>query len=64
MTPERLLQRAIALRDQLRDEKDEADERGAYSPALHQAFRQAGFSASPSPGCSADMNSTAAPTTV
>jgi hypothetical protein len=43
MTPERLLQRAIALRGQLRDEQDEADERGAYSPALHQAFRQAGF---------------------
>jgi 3-hydroxy-9,10-secoandrosta-1,3,5(10)-triene-9,17-dione monooxygenase len=43
MTPDRLFGRAIALRGRLRDQQDEADERGAYSAEMHQAFLQAGF---------------------
>ena len=43
MTPERLWERAIALRGLLREQQDEADERGAYSPEVHEAFREAGF---------------------
>ena len=43
MTPERLFERAVALRGILRDQQDEADERGSYSPELHEAFREAGF---------------------
>jgi hypothetical protein len=35
MTPERLFERAIALRNVLREQQDEADERGAYSPEIH-----------------------------
>ncbi|HEX2939669.1 MAG TPA: hypothetical protein VHO91_01390 [Rhodopila sp.] len=43
MTPERLYERAIALRALLRDQQDEADERGCYAPAVHAAFVDAGF---------------------
>jgi 3-hydroxy-9,10-secoandrosta-1,3,5(10)-triene-9,17-dione monooxygenase len=43
MTPERLFARAVALRGLLRDQQDEADERGAYSIEVHEAFRKAGF---------------------
>jgi len=43
MTPERLITRAVALRGLLRDQQEEADERGTYSPAVHAAFQQAGF---------------------
>ena len=43
MTPKRLLERAIALRGVLREQQDEADERGAYSPEIHEAFLKAGF---------------------
>jgi 3-hydroxy-9,10-secoandrosta-1,3,5(10)-triene-9,17-dione monooxygenase len=43
MTPDRLFERAIALRERLREQQDEAEERGAYSPEMHQAFLQAGF---------------------
>src|SRR4051812_12560935 len=43
MTPARLFERAIGLRELLRSQQDEADERGAYSPEVHEAFRQGGF---------------------
>jgi 3-hydroxy-9,10-secoandrosta-1,3,5(10)-triene-9,17-dione monooxygenase len=43
MTPGRLFERAIALRGLLREQQDEADERGAYSPEMHEAFMKAGF---------------------
>ncbi len=43
MTPQRLFDRAVALRGLLRDQQDEADERGTYSPEMHRAFVEAGF---------------------
>jgi 3-hydroxy-9,10-secoandrosta-1,3,5(10)-triene-9,17-dione monooxygenase len=43
MTPARLFERAIALRGLLRSQQDEADERGVYSPEVHEAFLRAGF---------------------
>lgn len=43
MTPERLWERAIAMRGLLRDQQDEADALGAYTPEVHAAFRDAGF---------------------
>jgi 3-hydroxy-9,10-secoandrosta-1,3,5(10)-triene-9,17-dione monooxygenase len=43
LAPAVLLERAIALRGLLREQQDEADERGAYSPEMHQAFVKAGF---------------------
>jgi hypothetical protein len=43
MTPARLFERAIALRGLLRAQQDEADERGAYSAEVHEAFLRAGF---------------------
>jgi 3-hydroxy-9,10-secoandrosta-1,3,5(10)-triene-9,17-dione monooxygenase len=38
-----LIARAQALRERLRAEQDESDERGTYSPAMHEAFLEAGF---------------------
>jgi 3-hydroxy-9,10-secoandrosta-1,3,5(10)-triene-9,17-dione monooxygenase len=43
LTEEQLIERAGALRDHLRSEQDNTDERGTYSPATHELFRQAGF---------------------
>jgi 3-hydroxy-9,10-secoandrosta-1,3,5(10)-triene-9,17-dione monooxygenase len=43
VTPELLLERAVALRPQLREEQAAAELRGSYSPEIHQAFREAGF---------------------
>jgi 3-hydroxy-9,10-secoandrosta-1,3,5(10)-triene-9,17-dione monooxygenase len=43
MTPECLWERAIAMRGLLRDQQDQADDLGAYTPEVHAAFRQAGF---------------------
>jgi 3-hydroxy-9,10-secoandrosta-1,3,5(10)-triene-9,17-dione monooxygenase len=43
MTPERLFERAVALRPALRAQQDEADERGTYSAEVHAAFLKAGF---------------------
>lgn len=43
LTPERLRERAAALRDRLREQQEEADERGSYAPELHGAFLRAGF---------------------
>lgn len=38
-----LVARAAALRPQLREEQSSAEQRGSYSPELHEAFREAGF---------------------
>ena len=43
LTPEELIQRAVALRRRLRAEQDETERRGVHSEALHQEFRKAGF---------------------
>ncbi len=43
MTPARLWDRATAMRGLLRDQQDEADERGAYLPEVHAAFLKSGF---------------------
>ena len=38
MTPDRLFKRAIALRGLLREQQDEADERGSYSAEMHRGL--------------------------
>jgi 3-hydroxy-9,10-secoandrosta-1,3,5(10)-triene-9,17-dione monooxygenase len=43
MTPERLFERGVALRGLLREQQDEADERGTYPAEVHEAFLEAGF---------------------
>lgn len=43
LTAAELIARARALRERLRAEQDENDERGTYSPALHEVFVKAGF---------------------
>ncbi|HXE16990.1 MAG TPA: hypothetical protein VN632_07160 [Stellaceae bacterium] len=43
LTPDEMIARAVALRPMLRAEQDAADERGAYSPAMHRKFLEAGF---------------------
>jgi 3-hydroxy-9,10-secoandrosta-1,3,5(10)-triene-9,17-dione monooxygenase len=43
LTPDRLIQRAVALRPMLCGQQDEADLRGCYGPEVHQAFLDAGF---------------------
>ena len=43
LTPQELIDRAAALRPLLRAQQDENDERGTYSPELHQAFLAAGL---------------------
>ena len=43
LTPDELIQRAVALRPRLRAEQDETERRGVHSEALHQEFRKAGF---------------------
>ncbi len=43
LTPATLFERAIALRGLLREQQDQADEGGAYSPEVHEAFLNAGF---------------------
>ncbi len=43
MTPERLFERAVALRGLLRDQQEQADERGTYSAEVHAVFVKAGF---------------------
>ena len=43
LTPKQMIARATALIPQLRAEQDEADERGTYSPAMHETFVAAGF---------------------
>jgi 3-hydroxy-9,10-secoandrosta-1,3,5(10)-triene-9,17-dione monooxygenase len=43
LTPEEMIRRAAALRPLLREEQEENDARGHYSPRLHQEFLKAGF---------------------
>jgi 3-hydroxy-9,10-secoandrosta-1,3,5(10)-triene-9,17-dione monooxygenase len=43
VTPELLVERAVALRPRLREEQEAAEERGTYSAELHEAFLDAGF---------------------
>jgi 3-hydroxy-9,10-secoandrosta-1,3,5(10)-triene-9,17-dione monooxygenase len=43
LTPDEMIQRAIALRPRLLAEQDEAERRGVHSEAIHQEFRKAGF---------------------
>ncbi len=43
LTPEQMIERAIALRDMLRADQEEADKRGFYSQELHEEFVKAGF---------------------
>jgi 3-hydroxy-9,10-secoandrosta-1,3,5(10)-triene-9,17-dione monooxygenase len=43
LTPKQLIARAASFRDRLRAEQDESDERGTYSPQLHEEFVKAGF---------------------
>jgi 3-hydroxy-9,10-secoandrosta-1,3,5(10)-triene-9,17-dione monooxygenase len=43
LTPAELIARAQAMREWLRAEQDEADARGAHSPAMQEAFVKAGF---------------------
>jgi 3-hydroxy-9,10-secoandrosta-1,3,5(10)-triene-9,17-dione monooxygenase len=43
LAPEVLIARAERLRGTLRNEQAGAEERGAYSPEMHEAFKKAGF---------------------
>ncbi len=43
LTPQELIARAAALKPLLRQQQAENDERGSYSPELHQAFLKAGL---------------------
>ena len=43
VSTEELVARAAGLREQLHAESDAAEERGGYSPEMHQAFVDAGF---------------------
>ncbi|MGV1830876.1 acyl-CoA dehydrogenase [Agrobacterium vitis] len=43
LTPEQIIQRAIDLRPLLLDGQADAEERGTYSPEMHERFRKAGF---------------------
>ena len=43
ITPADMIARAIALRPMIRADQAAAEERGTYSPELHQAFLDAGF---------------------
>src|SRR5690606_13895246 len=43
LTARDLLERAVAMRDEIRAEAEENEARGGYSPARHRAFTEAGF---------------------
>ena len=43
LTPEQIIQRAVDLRSVLRTDQAQSEERGAYSPEMHERFKQAGF---------------------
>lgn len=43
LTPETLIERARGLREMLRAQQDEADERGWYTEEIHQALKDGGF---------------------
>ncbi|MBO0692959.1 MAG: acyl-CoA dehydrogenase family protein [Acidimicrobiaceae bacterium] len=42
-SPAELIRRAEGMRDMLRDQQDDAEARGHYGPAVHDAFVRAGF---------------------
>jgi 3-hydroxy-9,10-secoandrosta-1,3,5(10)-triene-9,17-dione monooxygenase len=44
LTPDEMITRAAALIPMLREQQDEAEERGYYSQAVHEEFLRAGFS--------------------
>jgi 3-hydroxy-9,10-secoandrosta-1,3,5(10)-triene-9,17-dione monooxygenase len=43
LTPQRLIDRAVAMRPMLLEQQEDADDRGYYSATVHEAFKQAGF---------------------
>src|SRR6516164_3525768 len=43
LTPERVLERAVALQALLREQQEESDRRGYYSDAVHEALMRGGF---------------------
>lgn len=43
LTPDAMIERAIALRPRLRAEQEETERRSVYSEAIHEQFRKAGF---------------------
>ena len=43
LTPKQMIARAVSLRPKLREQQDANDERGTYSPELHEDFIKAGF---------------------
>ena len=43
LTSEEIIARAEALKPMLRDQQDESERRGCYSPEIHQEFVRAGF---------------------
>ncbi|MFJ9249661.1 acyl-CoA dehydrogenase family protein [Streptomyces sp. NPDC101776] len=43
VSPEALVERAAGLRDLIREQADEAEELGHYTPEVHEAFKEAGF---------------------
>jgi 3-hydroxy-9,10-secoandrosta-1,3,5(10)-triene-9,17-dione monooxygenase len=43
LTPDAMIERAIAFRPRLLAEQDETEKRGVHSEALHEEFRKAGF---------------------
>src|SRR5262245_10612711 len=43
LTPKELIARAAAMRQTIRDQQEDAEQRGYYSEALHEQFKAAGF---------------------
>jgi hypothetical protein len=43
LTPDAMIERAIALRPRLLAEQDETERRSVHSEAIHEEFRKAGF---------------------
>lgn len=43
LTPEQIIQRAVDMRPLLRADQGQSEERGTYSPQMHERFKQAGF---------------------
>ena len=43
LTPDQMVARAVALRQQLRNDQAETESRSRYSPEMHDAFTNAGF---------------------
>lgn len=43
LPPDALVQRAAAMREELRDRQEETEERGTYAPDTHELFQRSGF---------------------